>query len=290
MKRLLTTLLLPLLLTGCSTESLADRAYTQAVALHGTAPVRVTVRCFDETDCRTSTGTDVPAALRETAALAGGEVFLGHTELLCTDGTVPPATLRAMLDEEGVSPACRVFYAPPPFLARDEAATTVHTLRMAEQSGLLPTADLASVLDEWCGVCRTALVPGQGDGLPAIVLLRDDGRTTRLTDDAVQGMALLRVPRGRFQMRAPDGENVTVTRVQRHVRASADGVALTLTLHTEGDGAALRPHVQALCETAVAEMCAARADVLGIEAAMARADLTLDPEAFPPVNVIVELK
>ena len=86
-------------------------------------------------------------------------------------------------------------------------------------------------------------------------------------------------------MSTPDGTSVRVTHVRRHVRADADGVTLTLTLRTEGDAAALRPQVQMLCETAVAEMCAARADVLGIEAALARAGRPLDPEALPPVTI-----
>lgn len=257
--------LLPLLLTGCASEGFADRTYTRAVGLHGTQ--YLSVQAFEQEGCCTVQAGSIGEALRLEEAAAGGRLFVGHTELLCLDGDCAQH-VQTLFYEEGLSPGCKVLCARPEvFLRGRDSAETVHTLRMAERDGLLPVTELATVLEEWLGSGKTALVPANGGR--SMVLLRTDGSTVALSEEAAAGMRWLRRNRGRFSVALSDGSEAEITRI-RLTRTAEDGaVRYTVQLRTKDTGAAqrtlLRAQVQAECDAALAEMLAAEADVIGLE-------------------------
>jgi len=283
-KRILWVIPALLLLTGCSTESLADRTYAQGIALHGKAPLTVTMQGFDREDCLTASAQDVPSALRLLQAQTGGTVFTGHTELVCTDGSTPPGVLLRLLTQEGVSPSCKIRRGGLP----EDAGQAVLSQRMAEQSGMIPVTELSTALDEWLGECGWALLPTDGGSLPGFVLMHRDGRCIRLGDDAAGGMRFLRRRTGAFDMTA-GGETVRIRRISLHRELWGDTVRISVRLHLSGASAAarrmLREQVQMQCDAAVAEMLGAGADVIGLQAAYEAAGRRIPEE--PDVRVTI---
>ena len=74
-KCILTAWLLLLLLTGCGTDHLADRVYTQAIALSGNQPLSLSLQSFDSCSCRTVPAGSIPDALAREEAAAGGKAY-----------------------------------------------------------------------------------------------------------------------------------------------------------------------------------------------------------------------
>lgn len=134
--------------TGCGTDALADRFYTQAIGLHREdGELLVAVQSFDEENCRTVRADSIPEALRRQEAAVGGRVFIGHTELICLDESIEPELIEELFFEQGISPACKVIYAPLDFLETHECTQVVHCIRMAEQNGLTEEQDLTTFLE-----------------------------------------------------------------------------------------------------------------------------------------------
>ena len=180
--QILPFLLALLLLTGCGSDSLADRIYAQALGISAENRLTLTLQSSEDEDCRTVHAASLAEAFRLEEAQAGGRVFIGHTELICLDNSVTPDTVQELFYENGISPACKLLYAPPSYLQSHDSTPVVHTLRLAEKDGLLTKTDLATALDEWLGAYRTALLPVSGNPLPGFVFLHADGTCTRLPD------------------------------------------------------------------------------------------------------------
>ena len=288
MKKLLPVLLLPLLLTGCGSEGFADRMYTRAIGLHGN--VQMTVQGFEQEGCTAVEAVSIGEALQYEEAAAGGRVFVGHTELLCLDGTCKADAVQELFAGEGVSPGCKVLYAhPTAFLRAHDAAETVHTLRMAERDGLLPRTDLSTVLEEWQSAGKTALVPAEGGR--SMVLLKRDGKVTALSSEACAGLRCLRHGNSLPSVTLDDGTEVAISRTKLRRSAENGIVRYTVTLRTDAAPEtcrALQSDMQTACETAVREMLDAGADVIGVQEVCEKFGLPADP--LPEVAVTVEVK
>ena len=142
--------LLPWVLCGCGSDVIADRFYAQAMALHcGADTLTLTLQGFGESDCRTVCAADLDAALAAQETRAGGRVFIGHTELICMDETVPPALLETLFFEYGISPDCMIMQEGRAFLETHESTSVVHQMRMAQRngSGSYPAMELRAYLD-----------------------------------------------------------------------------------------------------------------------------------------------
>ncbi|MCR4647067.1 MAG: hypothetical protein K5695_16945 [Oscillospiraceae bacterium] len=288
MKRCLPILLLPLLLTGCGSEGFADRMYTRAIGLHGN--VQMSVQGFEQEGCTVVDARSIGEALQYEEAAAGGKVFVGHTELLCLDGTCNADAPQELFTGEGISPGCKVLYAhPTAFLRAHDAAETVHTLRMAERDGLLPRTDLSTVLEEWQGIQQTALVPAEGGR--SMVLLKRDGHVTALSAEACAGLRCLRHGNSLPSVTLDDGSEVAVTSAKLRRTAENGAVCYTVTLRTDaapGQRRLLQEQMQTGCETAVREMLAAGADVIGVQEVCEKYGIPADP--LPEVQVKVEVR
>ena len=289
MRKLLALLLLPLLLTGCGSDVIADRVYAQAVALSQQNGLRLSLQRFDEEGCHTVRADSLAEAFRLEEARAGGRVFVGHTELICLDGSVTASTVRELFYENGISPACKLLYAPSGFLQDKDSTPVVHTLRMAERGGLLTETNLATCMEEWLGAYKTALLPAPGEPLPGLLLLHENGTCTRLHEDAARGMLWLRRP--------PEQADVTVgsqeiTLQDIRLEKRMDGEQPVYTLHVSARGCdaaarvALEQQLRRDCEAAARLVRAQNADVIGLQTLCEAENCPL-PEVLPLVQVCV---
>lgn len=286
-KRILPLLLLPLLLMGCGSDSLADRIYAQALGISGEERLTLTLQSSEDEDCRTVRAASLSEAFRLEEAQAGGRVFVGHTELICLDRSVAPDTLRELFYEDGISPACKLLYAPPSYLQTHDSTPLVHTLRLAEKDGLLARTDLASALDEWLGAYRTALVPVQGSLLPGFVLLHENGTCTRLSDRAAAGMLWLREPPHKTSVTLGT-QQVELRDIRLRKRLENGTPVYTLTVRAQGCDAKdkLRSRLLAECQAAAEAMVSANADVIGLQTLLESGGRPL-PAELPEVAVRV---
>ena len=287
MKRFWCLCLLPLLLTGCGSEGFADRMYTRAIGLQG--DLQMSVQGFEQQGCTVVQAGSISEALQFEEAAAGGKVFTGHTELLCLDGSSGGDAVEALFYGQGLSPGCKVLCTrPAQFLQKHDAAETVHSLRMAERSGLLPRTELATVLEEWLGTGQTALVPAEG--CRELVLLRRDGRKTQLSAQACAGMRWLRPHPAVTSVTLEDGTELGIAHIRLQRSVEGGTLQYTLRIRANADDAqknALQQKLQSDCERAVREMLAAQADVIGLQELCEAHDLPSDPP--PEVRVTVEV-
>ncbi|MBR3631245.1 MAG: hypothetical protein IKN55_12345 [Oscillospiraceae bacterium] len=289
MKRLVCLCLLPLMLTGCGSEGFADRTYTRAIGLHGA--LQMCVQGFEQEGCTVTDAGSIGEALQFEEAAAGGRIFTGHTELLCVDGSGVGDAVEALFLEQGISPGCKVLYTRPvAYLQQHDAAETVHSLRMAERSGLLPRTELATVLEEWLGVGQTALVPVEG--CRKLVLLRQDGKTTALSEQACEGMRYLRHAPAVTNVTLDDGTEIGIDRIRLRKTAEDGTVRFTVKLRVRNASpsqcSALHEKLRQACEMAVREMHTARADVIGVQEICESHGIPADP--LPEVQVRVEVQ
>lgn len=269
-------LLLPLLLlTGCGTEHISDRIYTQTLGISADETITLHAQAFGGEEAFSGSGASAAEAVRQCEAARGGRILIGHTELLCMDGTADIPQIQDLLFSQGLSPACKVLYTDVAgcFEEHDPAALR-ESIRMAERRGMLPVTELSGVLDEWLGASETALIPAYSGGSLRMALLKTDGTCTILSADAAQGM---------YWLRRHDGTDLTLTvstaggtadiaivrsSLQKYVRGTT--LFYDLTVFTddcpEALRAALRETILSHCRCAMEEMQAAGADVIGIEA------------------------
>ena len=278
-----------LLLTGCGADALSDRVYAQAVGLSGGEHLTVSLQGFDEDNCRTVRASGIRDALRLVEAKTGGRVFAGHTELIVLDGTVTREGVQTLFFEEGLSPACKVVFAPQQFLAAHDSTDLVHTIRMAERNALLPETDLSSVLDEWLGTYRTALLPSPGGTVPGMVLLHENGECKRLTDAECRGLFYLRRPPRRMQIEGlGEVQNVSLR------KDFSDGTAqLSLTMQAKDADRSRKETIEQTilrdCNAAVLALQREHADVIGVELLLERHGLAC-PEQLPDITVSVHCR
>ncbi len=293
-RKWLCCVILPILLTGCGSDVIADRVYTQAISLRQSGTdISLSLQSFGTEDVRTVKAETLPLALQLEETAAGGRVFVGHTELLYLDGTAPPTLAEELFFTQSLSPACKVIYEPAGYLQATDSTAVVHTIRMAERDALLTETDLADALDDWAGAYRTALLPSpRGEELPRLTLLRDDGTAYTLSDAAARGMFWLRKPPRTADITV-DGQSYAVSGV-RCLSCLRDGVPLfTVRLKAKGadadECAALESAIQADCEAAAEALFQANADVIGIELLYAREREPL-PEQVPLAEITVEVR
>ncbi len=290
MRRILCSVILLMTLTGCSTDSLADRVYTRALGLSGKETLAFTLQAFEEEGCETYCAPGIPDAIRLAQADAGGRIFIGHTELLCINGTSDPALTEKLFYEEGLSPGCKVlFTAPDTFLRHADAAETVHSLRMAERDGLLASTDLASILEEWSGRWETALLPTPSSDGMRMILLRRDGTFRFLSEDAAAGLVWMRRHEGAFSFTFRDTE-ITVRKIRIERMADADGITVQIRIRSdcpEEIRDALTSQIRSQCAAAAAELTDARADVIGLQDTLDAAGL--HPEDYPVIQTEIDI-
>lgn len=262
-----------LLLTGCSSETIADRLYTQTIGLSCNGTLSFYAQDFNQNVNPPVEGISITEVLRQEEAVNGGKVFIGHTELLCLDGSCTLSPAEELLFKNGLSPACKVLYAElDPYFQNPDNAAMIHTIRMSEQNGLLSSTELASALSEWHGIWETALLPVQKpeQSIPSLVLLNQDGTCTELSDFAARGMYWLRKNAGDFTMtlQTPEGEQDMLIRSCRIEKQYADqqlNYHVFIRTGTPELNQTLQRLVQKQCQAAVKEMLSAKADVIGIQ-------------------------
>jgi len=284
-----------LMLTGCSSETISDRMYTQAIGLTCDGKLSFYAQAFDQEPGAPVEGISIAEVLRQEEAANGGKVFIGHTELLCLDGTCTLNPAEELLFEKGLSPACKVLYAKPgEYFQNPDSTAMIHMIRMSEQNGLLSSTELSTALNEWHGTWETALLPVQraDQTTPGLVFLHKDGQCTELSDFAAKGMYWLRRNAGDFSMtlQTPDGEkdiHIQKSRVEKqiendklyyHIIIYADNPELKTTL---------RLLTEKQCQAAVSEMLKAHADVIGMQDVLESANIKPDKNMNLQIEISV---
>ena len=262
-----------LFLTGCSTETISDRLYTQAVGLTCDGKLSFYTQNFNQEVNPPVEGISIAEVLRQEESQNGGKVFIGHTELLCLDGTCTLNPAEELLFEKGLSPACKILYAKPEeYFQNPENISVIHMIRMSEQNGLLCKTDLATALNEWHGIWETALLPVQkaDQSVPALILLHKDGGCTELSDFAGKGLYWLRQNSGSFTMtlQTPDVEQDILIRncsIEKQAENQELFYHVIIRTGTPELNQTLQRLVEKQCESAIHEMLSAKADVIGIQ-------------------------
>ncbi len=292
MKSLKTILpFLCLLLTGCTSETISDRLYTQSIGLTCNGKLSFYTEDFNQEVSPPVEGISIAEVLRQEESLNGGKVFIGHTELLCLDGTCTLNPAEELLFEKGLSPACKVLYAKPDeYFQNPENTAMIHMIRMSEQNGLLSTTELATALNEWHGIWETALLPVQKpeQSVPGLVLLHKDGHCTELSDFAAHGMYWLRRNTGSFTMtlQTPDGEkDILIRSIRTEKRIENEELYYHVIIRTGTPelNDTLQRLVQKQCISALDEMTKAGADVIGIQDLLENSDIK--PQKDMPLTI-----
>lgn len=292
--KILCYLALSFVFTGCSSESIADRVYTQAIGLTCDGELSLYTQGFHQNSDEPVTGISIAEVLRCEEAVNGGKVFIGHTELLCLDGTCTLNPAEELLFQQGLSPACKILYAEPEKYFTDADSTNmVHMIRMSEQNGLLSSTELSTALSEWHGIWETALLPVQSEqqDYPGLVLLHKDGACTELSDAASKGMYWLRRNSGGFTMtlETPDGErDISVEKCKLQKKVVQGKLYYHVKIQSKESEQGLREILQRTiekqCKAAVSEMLQAQADVIGIQ------DLLEASEIEPDKNMELQIE
>lgn len=295
-------LLLNLLFTGCSSESIADRVYTQAIGLTCDETLSFYTQGFEQdSETEPVIGTSIAEVLRCEESVNGGKVFIGHTELLCLDGTCTLECAEELLFQQGLSPACKILYTNPEEYFQDADSTaTVHMIRMSEQNGLLSSTELSTALNEWNGIWETALLPAESESqdYPELVLLHKNGTCTKLSNIASKGMYWLRRNSGSFTMTFEIPEThemqdifIQKTSIQKYIQNGK--LYYHVKVKTKDSTQELRETLQNLiqkqCKLAVLEMLRANADVIGMQDLLENANIEIDNNTKPEVNISVSI-
>lgn len=314
--KLLSAGMLCMSLSGCSSESIADRVYTQAIGLttksensensQNSELFTLYTQEFNQDSGSAVSGADIAEVLRREEAVNGGKVFTGHTELLCLDGTCTIAQTENLLLEQGLSPACKILYTDPgAYFENPNSTGTVHMIRMSERNGLLSSTELSTALSEWHGYRNTALIPMQKEtqDYPALVLLHQDGTCKELSDAAAKGMYWLRRNAGNFTLTldTPDGaQDIAISSCKLRKFLNYNNYNQAPELHyeiqvkTKDSSPALREILQKEilreCLAAVSEMNQAKADVIGMQDVLEHENLNLDPGTDPKLKISVIIK
>ena len=261
-------------LTGCSSEMISDRLYTQSVGFTCDGEnLSFYTEDFHQTISLPVKGVSISEVLRQEEAANGGKVFIGHTELLCLDGTCTLNPAEELLFDNGLSPACKVLYAKPEeFFQNPDNASFIHVIRMSEQNGLLSTTELASALSEWHGIWETALLPMQKEHqtVPALVFLHKDGNFKELSDSGAKGMYWLRRNSGHFHktLETSEGEKdifIRNCRIEKSVQNQELFYHVIVRTGTPELNTLLQEEIEMQCQAAIFEMLSAKADVIGMQ-------------------------
>ncbi len=286
-----------ILLTGCGKDSISDRLYTRTLGIGGSQELTLYAQTFNEEEGFSASGMTVTDALVRCESDRGSRILTGHTELLCLDGNVTFEACRDLLFEQGLSPSCKVcFVRLHSFFQSEDGSTVQERIRMSEENGQLGAADLASLLNEWCGAGGTALLPAAS--ADSMVLLHKDGTVTKLSEEAARGMYWLRRGKGALRITlSADGEkrDVKLLGCTLQKKVSEEGqLHFLLTVRDEDCPEAWRSVLAetllSQCRTAVTEMQDVHADVIGIEDLLASADLSFDPAQFPEIKLEVRIQ
>ena len=282
--------------TGCSSEMISDRLYTRSVGLTCDGiNLSFYTEDFNQNISIPVEGLSISEVLRQEESANGGKVFIGHTELLCLDGTCTLNPAEELLFDNGLSPACKVLYTnPEKFFQNSENSSIIHIIRMSEQNGLLSTTELASALSEWHGIWETALLPMQKENqtVPALVLLHKDGNFKELSDSASKGMYWLRRNSGNFQktLQTPDGEKdilIRSCRIEKSIQNQELFYHVIVRTGTPELNEILQEQIEMQCQAAIFEMLSAKADVIGMQDLLENHGIQPDKEMNLKINLTV---
>lgn len=282
-------------MTGCGTEHISERIYTRTLGITSDPELTMYAQAFGKDDSFSGTGRSAAAAIRSSESAQGGSIFIGHTELLCVDGSSTLAQVQDLLFSQGLSPACKLLYTDVrDCFASADTTALLESIRMAERNGALAVTDISTVLNEWLGDKQTALLPSLSGGALQMVLLHTDGTCTMLTAEAASGMYWLRRHGGEdftITVETEDGvQDVPILRSALKKSAKEDRLCYALTVYTDDCPENVRPALQEMilrqCHTAVTEMLAADADVIGLGdlAEFSRLDIG---ESSPDISVVI---
>ncbi len=272
-------------LTGCSNDSLDNRVYTQGLGISSGNGFTLTFQRFEDTNSHTVHAENFSDAVRRQESMMGGEIFTGHTELLCIDRSHTVEHMQELFYQQWIPPDCKVIFTnPEDFLQNYDCTQMVHTIRMAEENGILPLTDLSTVLNEWMGMGETALMPVPAGNLPALVLMHKDGNALRLSEEAIRGMYWLRES-GKKDICFHGKEiSVKVLRLKKNYKNGM--LCYSLTMKISDDVPEVRDMILSDCEKAIQEMRSVNADVINIQEVMQKYHLETVPEISAEVHTI----
>ena len=282
--------------TGCSSEPIADRVYTQSVGLTCDGTLSFYMQDFNETTISPVKGESIAEVLRQAETVTGGKIFIGHTELLCLDGTCTFNPAEELLFEKGLSPACKILYTQPEtYFQNPDSKSVIHMIRISEQNGLLSSTELSSALEEWHGIGKTALLPVQKDNQLSLVFLHQDGHCTALSDNAVKGIYWLRRNSGNFllTLNTPDGEkNISVKKCQLEKNFSSQEFFYHVIVWADSPQyhTLLKEQIENQCQTAIAEMRSAGADVIGLQDLLESENFRPEDHISAPIHLTVTIQ
>ena len=278
---------LVILLTACGNDSLDNRVYTQGLGISGGDSLTLTFQRFEDDISHTVHAESLSEAMRKQEANNGGEIFTGHTELLCLDRGRTLEYVKQLFYEQWISPNCKVIFTnPESFLQNYDCTQIVHTIHMAEENGILPLTDLSTILNEWLGMGETALMPVPAGKLPALVLMHKNGDTLRLSDDAIRGMYWLRET-GTKNI-SYQGKDISVKILRLEKRYENEGLCYHLAVKISDNVDEVQTLIRLDCEKAIAEMRSVNADVIGIQEFMQSQNLDTIPEISVKIHAFTE--
>jgi len=270
-------------LTACGNDSLDNRVYTQGLGISGGENFTLTFQRFEDVNSHTIHAETLSEAMQMQEANNGGEIFTGHTELLCIDKSHTLPYVKELFYQQWISPSCKVIFTnPEEFLQNYDCTQMVHTIRMAEENSILPITDLSTVLNEWLGMGETALLPVPAGKLPALVLMRQNGDVLRLSEEAIRGMYWLRET-GTKEI-SYQGENISVKIIRLEKQYENETLCYHLAVNISDNPSEVQKLIRSDCEKAIAEMRSFGADVIGIQEAMQQQNLDTIPEISVKVH------
>ena len=155
---------------------------------------------------------------------------------------------------------------------------------MAEENSILPVTDLSTVLNEWMGMGKTALMPVPAGKLPALVLLRQNGDTLRLSDEAIRGMYWLR--ESGTKNISYQGKDISVKVIRLEKRYENQELCYHLAVKISDNAPEIQNLIHSDCEKAITEMCSFGADVIGIQEIMKYQNLNTIPAISVKVHAL----
>lgn len=284
MRKHLILLALPFLMTACSVTEVRERAFIQSAGLYQqNGAETVILRPFDAEEAVSATGETLLTALESAEGLLGGELFLGHTELLSVGRIDLTACCAELLDGNRISPSCKLMY--------DASGTAdpalIPILSQMTDTGRLITPSCGDALRHLLGRSQKTVLPAlREDTLTLAVIDKDGNRLAYLNEDACRGLFWLTGEETELTLPldpACGADDFEVTATRAELTAHPDDTGLNIAVHITLSGrlpkngdtvaAAVKTQVKRLCAAAIRQTAVqCGADVIGVENAVLRAD------------------
>ncbi|MCD7959195.1 MAG: hypothetical protein LUF89_06880 [Ruminococcus sp.] len=261
--------------TGCGSVEVRERTYLQAVEVDATQSDAVSLQLhdfFSSDPIAICTGDSLSAVLSQSAVQTGKSLFFGHLELLAYSCIDRQQNLSQWMEDFRLSPSCQVLgLAQGVSLEQTNTTLLVEQLQYAQESGVISTTNLFSILKELSGSSGMALIPVYENDSISMAIVTEESFCGFLSTDAVKGLCFLRGDAYPTFVELPQGDSykINVAHTEMDAVETNDGITVTITVTLDGVGNfdIVAATIQAQCNAAIEETITAfSADVFGLEA------------------------